>query len=145
MSAPAAVAPGVARVYNKARFDSWFEIGIKYQLNVFPFVTSKRLPAAEHLQLSLRPVGAVLPVPVRLGAVRHRRARFSHGRPCPLGIHARATGGLFVTSPWTWLVFVALFFAGAASSAGGGHLTDWSGWRTGDGGRRCGVSPASRR
>ncbi|HSS38400.1 MAG TPA: hypothetical protein VLT58_06500, partial [Polyangia bacterium] len=42
LGVPTAVVLVGLAIYNRLRFDSWFEIGVKYQLNTFPFVTSSK-------------------------------------------------------------------------------------------------------
>ena len=135
--------------YNKARFDSWFEIGIKYQLNVFPFVTSRAYLPLNIFSYLFRPVGLACRFPFVRRSTTSASAGFLHGVRFPPGYTTHEPqAGLFVTAPWTWLTLVALFFAGRG-------VVRW--WRarpdrrrdcrlpTSGRGRPSGASPASRR
>ncbi len=111
--APSVLTMAALAIYNKARFDSWFEVGVKYQLNVFPFVTSRAYLPLNLFSYLLRPVGTSCRFPF-VSALYDIGARgFPHGTILPPGYSTHEPqAGLFVTSPWTWLVLVALFFAG---------------------------------
>ena len=113
LSAPIAAGLLALLAYNKARFDSWFEIGIKYQLNVFPFVTSKAYLPLNIFSYLFRPVGLACRFPF-VSALYDIGARgFPHGVHFPPGYSTHEPqAGLFVTAPWTWLCLVALFFVG---------------------------------
>jgi hypothetical protein len=115
MSAPIAAGILALLAYNKARFDSWFEIGVKYQLNVFPFVTSKAYLPLNIFSYLFRPVGLACRFPFITALYDIGERGFLHGVRFPPGYTTHEPqAGLFVTAPWTWLSLVALFFAGRA-------------------------------
>ncbi|HSS37515.1 MAG TPA: hypothetical protein VLT58_01985, partial [Polyangia bacterium] len=115
MSAPIAAGLLALLAYNKARFDAWFEIGIKYQLNVFPFVTSKAYLPLNIFSYLFRPVGMACRFPFVTALYDIGEHGFPHGVRFPPGYTTHEPqAGLFVTAPWTWLTLVALFFAGRA-------------------------------
>jgi hypothetical protein len=111
LGVPVALTLGLLAVYNKARFDSWFEVGIKYQLNVFPFVTSRAYLPLNIFSYLFRPVGMACRFPF-LSALYDIGARgFPHGLRFPPGYSTHEPqAGLFVTAPWTWLCVVAVWF-----------------------------------
>ncbi|HVZ87829.1 MAG TPA: hypothetical protein VHG72_12720 [Polyangia bacterium] len=109
-------AVGVALlVYNKLRFGSWFELGVKYQLNTFPFVTSRKYLPLNLYSYLLRPLGRSCRFPF-LAALYDIGARgFPKAMKWPPGYDAHEPqAGLFVTSPWTWLAVLALLFIARA-------------------------------
>ena len=113
MGAPIAAGILALLAYNKARFDSWFEIGIKYQLNVFPFVTSKAYLPLNVFSYLFRPVGLACRFPFVTALYDIGARGFPHGVRFPPGYATHEPqAGLFVTAPWTWLGLVALFFVG---------------------------------
>jgi hypothetical protein len=110
---PVAVTLALLGAYNKARFDSWFEVGVKYQLNVFPFVTSRAYLPLNIFSYLLRPVGSSCRFPFVSALYDIGQHGFRSHTVLPPGYSTHEPqAGLFVTTPWTWLVFVALFFAG---------------------------------
>lgn len=111
MSGPIAAGILGLLAYNRARFDSWFEIGIKYQLNVFPFVTSKAYLPLNIFSYLFRPVGLACRFPFVTALYDIGDRGFPHGVHFPPGYTTHEPqAGLFVTAPWTWLTLVALFF-----------------------------------
>jgi hypothetical protein len=139
MSAPITAGILALLAYNKARFDSWFEIGVKYQLNVFPFVTSKAYLPLNVFSYLFRPVGLACRFPFITALYDIGARGFLHGVHFPPGYTTHEPqAGLFVTAPWTWLSIVALFFAGrlagravvrwrrAAGQPGGAGTTGWA-------------------
>ncbi len=90
--------------YNKARFDSWFEIGVKYQLNTFPFVTSRKYLPLNIFSYLFRPLGQSCRFPF-LSALYDIGARgFPRWVQFPSGYTTHEPqAGLFVTSPFVWL------------------------------------------
>jgi hypothetical protein len=113
LSAPIAAGVFALGVYNKARFDSWFEIGIKYQLNVFPFVTSRVYLPLNLFSYLLRPVGTSCRFPFVSALYDIGEHGFRHGVRFPPGYSTHEPqAGLLVAAPWTWLALVALFFIG---------------------------------
>ena len=124
LGAPVALTLAALSVYNKARFDSWFEVGIKYQLNVFPFVTSLAYLPLNIFSYLFRPVGMACRFPF-LSALYDIGARgFPHGLRFPPGYSTHEPqAGLFVTAPWTWLCLIAVWFVVRA-------LVRW--WRSPD-------------
>jgi hypothetical protein len=113
LGGPVAMTLAALAAYNKARFDSWFEVGVKYQLNVFPFVTSRAYLPLNIFSYLLRPVGTSCRFPFVSALYDIGEHGFPHGTRFPPGYSTHEPqAGLFVTSPWTWLIFVALFFAG---------------------------------
>ena len=113
LGGPVALTLAGLAVYNKLRFDSWTEVGVKYQLNVFPFVTSRAYLPLNIFSYLFRPVGTSCRFPF-VSALYDIGARgFLQGTVFPPGYSTHEPeAGLFVTSPWTWLVLAALFFAG---------------------------------
>ena len=110
---PVALTLALLAAYNKARFDSWFEVGVKYQLNVFPYVTSRAYLPLNIFSYLFRPVGTACRFPFVSALYDVGEHGFLHGTVFPPGYSTHEPqAGLFVTTPWTWLVFVALFFAG---------------------------------
>lgn len=112
LGAPVALVLLGLAAYNRARFDSWFEIGVKYQLNTFPYVTSvKYVPLGIYSYL-LRPLGFSCRFPF-VSALYDIGARgFPKGTVFPPGYSTHEPqAGLFVTSPWTWLFIPALVVA----------------------------------
>jgi hypothetical protein len=98
--------------YNKARFDSWFEIGVKYQLNTFPFVTSPKYFPLNLFSYLLRPLGHSCRFPF-LAALYDIGARgFPRWVHFPRGYTTHEPqAGLFATSPFTWISIGAVPFA----------------------------------
>ncbi len=115
LSAPIAAGVFALGGYNKARFDSWFEIGIKYQLNVFPFVTSKAYLPLNVFSYLFRPVGLSCRFPFVTALYDIGVHGFPRGTHFPPGYTTHEPqAGLFVTAPWTWLAVVALILVGRA-------------------------------
>ena len=112
---PVAVTMALLAVYNKVRFDSWFEVGVKYQLNVFPFVTSKAYLPLNVFSYLFRPLGLSCRFPF-VSALYDIAARgFPHGTQFPSGYTTHEPqAGLLLTAPWAWLSLVALTLAGRA-------------------------------
>lgn len=113
MSAPIAAGVFALGAYNKARFDSWFEIGIKYQLNVFPFVTSRAYLPLNLFSYLFRPVGTHCRFPFVSALYDIGEHGFPHGMRFPPGYSTHEPqAGLLVAAPWISLGLVALFFIG---------------------------------
>lgn len=112
LGVPTALVLVALGAYNKARFDSWFEIGVKYQLNTFPFVTSAKYVPLGIYSYLLRPLGLSCRFPF-VSALYDIGARgFPKGTVFPPGYSTHEPqAGLFVTSPWTWLFIPALAVA----------------------------------
>jgi hypothetical protein len=115
LGGPSALVLGLLAGYNKMRFDSWFEIGVKYQLNVFPFLTSRLYLPLDLFSYLLRPIGLSCRFPFVSAPYEIGQRGF------PAGVHLPAEystqeplAGLLLASPWTWLGLAALFFAGRA-------------------------------
>jgi hypothetical protein len=109
MGAPIATGGLALLAYNKARFDSWFEIGVKYQLNVFPFVTSRSFLPLNLWSYLFRPVGLACRFPFVSALYDIGEHGFWRGVRFPAGYTSHEPqAGLFVTAPWTWLTVVAL-------------------------------------
>ncbi len=116
LGTPVALVLFALAAYNRARFDSWFEIGVKYQLNTFPFVTSARYVPLGIYSYLLRPLGfsCRFPFVSALGDIGARG--FPKGTVFPPGYSTHEPqAGLFVTSPWTWLFVPALIVAAQRS------------------------------
>jgi len=115
LGAPVAATLGGLAIYNRLRFDSWTEIGVKYQLNTFPFITSAKYVPVGIYSYLLRPLGKSCRFPF-LSALYDIGARgFPRGTTLPSGYSTHEPqAGLFVTSPWTWMVFLAAGFTVAA-------------------------------
>jgi hypothetical protein len=112
LSVPIAVTLVLLGVYNKERFDSWFEIGARFQLNTFPFTVSRKFVWLDIYSYLVRPLGHSCRFPF-LSALYDIGARgFPKGTIFPPGYTTHEPqAGLFVTSPWTWLLAAALGFA----------------------------------
>jgi hypothetical protein len=109
---PVAVMLGGLALYNKLRFDSWFEIGVKYQLNTFPFITSRHYIWLNIYGYLLRPLGKSCRFPFFSALYDIGLRGYPHGTTFPPGYSTHEpTAGLFATSPWTWLVFLGVGFA----------------------------------
>jgi hypothetical protein len=99
-------------LYNKARFDSWFEFGLNHQLTFYPLVTSKRAIPLNIWSYLLRPVGKSCRFPF-FSALYDIGA---HGFPNPRWLPANYSthepqAGLLVTAPFTVLAAVAIGLA----------------------------------
>jgi hypothetical protein len=115
MSAPIAATILALGAYNKARFDSWFEIGVKYQLNVFPFITSKAFLPLNLFSYLFRPVGLACRFPFVSALYDIDSRGFWRGVHFPPGYTTHEPqAGLFLTAPWTVLSVVALVLVGRA-------------------------------
>jgi hypothetical protein len=113
LGAPVAAVGLALLAYNKARFGSWLEIGVKYQLNTFPFVTSRKYLPLDIYSYMFRPLGRSCRFPFLAGLYDIGVRGFPHGTRLPDGYNTHEPQvGLFVASPWTWLGALALFFAG---------------------------------
>jgi hypothetical protein len=110
--APIAVGVFLLGLFNRLRFDSWFEIGTRYQLNTFPFTISRKFLWLDVYSYLLRPVGKSCRFPF-VSALYDIGARgFPHGTKFPPNYSTHEPqAGIWVTSPWTWLVLAALAFA----------------------------------
>jgi len=111
LGAPVAATLAGLALYNRLRFDSWFEIGVKYQLNTFPFVTAPSYVPLNIYGYLLRPLGKSCRFPF-LSALYDIGARgYPKHTKFPDGYSTHEPqAGLFSTSPWTWLVFLAVAF-----------------------------------
>ena len=112
LGAPVAAVLAGLSVYNKLRFDSWFEVGVKYQLNTFPFLVSRKYVPLNVFSYLLRPLGLSCRFPFLSALYDIGLRGFPRGTKFPpsYSTHEPAAG-LWVTSPWTWLVVVAAAFA----------------------------------
>ncbi len=116
LSGPIAVVLALLAAYNKARFDSWLEIGVKYQLNVFPFLTSRAYLPLNLFSYLLRPMGLSCRFPFVSALYDIGRRGFPPGVRLPPEYSTHEPlAGLWLTAPWTCLSLVGLFFAGRAS------------------------------
>ncbi len=114
-STPIAVVLALLAAYNKARFDSWFEIGVKYQLNVFPFLTSRAYLPLNLFSYLFRPMGLSCRFPFVSALYDIGRRGFPSGLHLPPEYSTHEPlAGLFLTAPWTALSLVGLFFIGRA-------------------------------
>jgi hypothetical protein len=106
---PVALTMVALSVYNKLRFDSWTEVGVKYQLNTFPFITGKAFLPLNIFSYLFRPLGLSCRFPF-LSALYDigprgfpRWLRFP-----PLYSTHEPASGLLLTSPFAWLALPAL-------------------------------------
>ncbi|HVV51997.1 MAG TPA: hypothetical protein VHO06_20170 [Polyangia bacterium] len=120
---PVAVWLAGLAAYDKARFDSWFEVGLKYQLNTLPLVSSRAYLPFNIFSYLLRPVGTSCRFPF-VSALYDIGARgFPAGVHLPPGYWSHEPqAGLFVTAPFAALSLVAAVFVGR-------RLVGW--WRAG--------------
>ncbi|HVV17126.1 MAG TPA: hypothetical protein VHH90_07965 [Polyangia bacterium] len=111
-SLPIALTLAALAVYNRARFDSWLEIGVKYQLNTFPFVTSPKYLPLNIFSYLFRPLGLSCRFPF-LSALYDIASRgFPRWVTFPAGYTTHEPqAGLFITSPVTWLSVPAVVIA----------------------------------
>jgi hypothetical protein len=111
-SIPIALTLAALAAYNRARFDSWFEIGVKYQLNTFPFVTSPKYLPLNIFSYLFRPLGLSCRFPF-LSALYDIGARgFPRWVTFPAGYTTHEPqAGLFMTSPFLWLSVPAVAIA----------------------------------
>ena len=115
LGGPNALVLGLLAAYNKMRFDSWSEIGVRYQLNVFPFVTSRVYLPLDLFSYLLRPMGLSCRFPFVSAPYYIGQRGFPSGMRLPAGYSTQEPlAGLLLASPWTCLGLVALFFAGRA-------------------------------
>ena len=133
LAGPVALWVGALLAYNKARFESWFEFGMKYQLNTLPFLTSWRFLPANIYSYLLRPLGTSCRFPF-VWALRDIGARgFPRGYRIPAGYAtAEPLAGLLPTAPSIAFGAVALVLAAKQAVA-------WRGVSRGD------QAPASQR
>jgi hypothetical protein len=105
------VAAGVAALlaYNKARFDQWFEFGLRYQLNNMPF-----RPKWPYLWLNLysyllRPMGTSCEFPYVFALWNIGPRGFPAGTRMPEGYWSpEPVAGLLPSAPWTVLSVLAV-------------------------------------
>jgi hypothetical protein len=111
-SLPIAVTLAALAVYNRARFDSWFEIGVKYQLNTFPFVTSAKYLPFNIFSYLFRPLGLSCRFPFLAALYDIGTRGFPRWVTFPAGYTTHEPqAGLFMTSPFTWLSVPAIVIA----------------------------------
>ncbi len=111
-SLPIALTLAALAAYNRARFDSWFEIGVKYQLNTFPFVTSPKYLPLNIFSYLFRPLGRSCRFPFLSALYDIGTRGFPRWVTFPAGYTTHEPqAGLFMTSPFTWLIVPAVVIA----------------------------------
>jgi hypothetical protein len=112
LGGPVAIGGLALGLYNKLRFDSWFDIGLKHQLTFFPLVTSKRAIPLNVWSYLLRPVGKSCRFPF-VAALYDIGARGFPSRSWLLPNYSthEPQAGLLVTAPWVVLAAVAIGLA----------------------------------
>ena len=108
LAGPVALCSAGLLAFNKARFESWFEFGVSYQLNTLPFIQSKSFVPLNLWSYLMRPMASLCRFPF-MEALRNIGQR---GFPAALRLPpGYSTGeplaGLLLTAPWTWLSAVA--------------------------------------
>jgi hypothetical protein len=96
--------------YNKARFDAWFEFGLKYQLNTIPLRTSRAYLLLDVFSYLLRPLGISCRFPFVSALYDIGAQGFPGGVKLPPGYSTHEPlAGLLLTTPSTWFGAVGLF------------------------------------
>jgi hypothetical protein len=110
--APVALTLAALAVYNKLRFDSWTEVGVKYQLNTFPFITGKAFVPLNIFSYLFRPLGLTCRFPFVSALYWIGPRGFPHWLPFPPGYSTvEPASGLLLTSPFAWLALPGLVLA----------------------------------
>jgi hypothetical protein len=113
LGGPVALVMAALAAYNKARFDSWFEVGVKYQLNVFGFNTSRIFLPRNIFSYLLRPVGFSCRFPFLSALYDIGERGFPRWLRIPPGYSTHEPeAGLFVTAPFALLSLLAGYFVG---------------------------------
>jgi hypothetical protein len=111
MAAPMAVLLGGLLLYNKARFDSWFEFGMNYQLSMMRFRTAAAYVWPNLYQFLLRPVQVSCEFP--FVAAPPPDKGFPDGYRVPGGYWApEPLVGALSAAPWLAWLLVAAFYLG---------------------------------
>jgi hypothetical protein len=106
---PVALTLAALSIYNKLRFDSWTEVGVKYQLNTFPFNTGKAFLPLTIFSYLFRPLGLSCRFPFVSAPFDIGPRGFPHWMHIPPGYSTQEpTSGLLLTSPFAWLALAAL-------------------------------------
>jgi hypothetical protein len=109
---PVALTLAALCVYNKLRFDSWTEVGVKYQLNTFPFITGKAFVPLNIFSYLFRPLGLSCRFPFLSAIYWIGERGFPHWLRFPAGYSTvEPASGLLLTSPFAWLALPALVLA----------------------------------
>jgi hypothetical protein len=109
LATPVALASFALLLYNRLRFDSWLEFGLKYQLNTLHFRASRYFVGPNLYSYLLRPMGRSCHFPF-LTAVWDIGARgFPASFRWPAGyVISEPVVGFLNGTPWSWLALVAL-------------------------------------
>jgi hypothetical protein len=115
LAGPVAIGVFALLGYNKVRFDSWLEFGLKYQLNTLPLVTSLSFIPPNLFSYLLRPMASSCQFPF-LSAFHNIGLRgFPSWLPLPRGYTTpEPLIGLVTSAPWVGLLLVAPVTAGRA-------------------------------
>jgi hypothetical protein len=107
--APVALTLAALSVYNKLRFDSWTEVGVKYQLNTFPFITGKAFVPLNIFSYLFRPLGLSCRFPFLSALYNIGPTGFPRWLPFPPAYSTvEPASGLLLTTPFAWLALPAL-------------------------------------
>ena len=116
MAAPVAVLSFALLAYNKARFESWLEFGVTYQLNTVPFIQSVRFIHLNVWSYLFRPLGSSCHFPFVFALRNIGQRGFPSWLTLPPNYATiEPLAGLFITAPWTWLSGVAAGISGVAA------------------------------
>jgi hypothetical protein len=106
---PVALTLAALSVYNRLRFDSWTEVGVKYQLNTFPFITGKAFVPLNVFSYLFRPLGLSCRFPFLSALYNIGPLGFPRWLHWPPGYSTvEPASGLLLTSPFAWLALPAL-------------------------------------
>jgi len=114
LGTPLTLGAGGLLIYNKARFEQWFEFGQHYQLTWVDFHMSKAFVAANAYSYALRPARLACKFPFVSSSIGMSPEQVfpSWFRLRPKYFVYEQVVGVFVSTPWAWLVIPALVLLG---------------------------------
>jgi hypothetical protein len=116
LAGPVVIGVGALLVYNRARFDAWFDFGRHYQLTWIPLRTSWTFVPANIYSYSLRPFVLRCKFPFLFAIPEMAIAAFPDWFTPPEGyVVWEQIAGFLNTVPLSWVAPIAVFFAGLSA------------------------------
>ena len=101
-------------VYNRARFDSFFDFGMQKQMSIMQFRTSRAYIAPNLYSYLLRPMVRSCRFPFLIAPFHLDGARIPRGvsDARPATGSGEPVAGMLIATPWIWFVPLAAVLAG---------------------------------
>ena len=113
LSVPVGTVMVALLVYNRARFDSFFDFGMQKQMSIMQFRTSVSYIAPNLYSYLLRPMVTSCRFPFLTAPFHLEGAEFPAGYQMPAGYWVgEPVAGMLIATPWIWFVPLAAVLAG---------------------------------